>query len=176
MPLDAEAVAATLQDLARSIDAMQQQSTSAPIATQATDREEGLRRELDQVRAVNSTLTTVISSISTSTSNLAHVVRTAQNLDDLLSLWMRVLSQTEHTQRLVFDPRWEGATKDEEVHALRVAKLAEQRAAARERAEREREAKEAEGRRRGEVEEQKRRREALLHKRVYGNKTRRLAS
>lgn len=34
------------------------------------------------------------------------------NASTLLNTWMRILSQTEHNQRLVLNPSWRGATQD----------------------------------------------------------------
>lgn len=34
------------------------------------------------------------------------------NASTLLNIWMRILSQTEHNQRLVLNPSWRGATQD----------------------------------------------------------------
>jgi len=36
---------------------------------------------------------------------------TVENADRLLDIWIKVLSQSEHTQRLLLDGKWQGATE-----------------------------------------------------------------
>ena len=38
--------------------------------------------------------------------------RTVTNASTLLQTWTRILSQTEHNQRLILNPAWQGATQD----------------------------------------------------------------
>lgn len=40
------------------------------------------------------------------------VQHTVQSASTLLNTWTRILSQTEHNQRLILDPNWQGATQD----------------------------------------------------------------
>ena len=40
------------------------------------------------------------------------VSRTVSSASTLLNTWTRILSQTEHNQRLILNPNWEGATQD----------------------------------------------------------------
>lgn len=57
---------------------------------------------------------------------------TVQSASTLLNTWTRILSQTEHNQRLILDPNWQGATQDLEYvenEALRRQQAAERRAA-----------------------------------------------
>ncbi|CAN9403034.1 unnamed protein product [Alternaria alternata] len=67
------------------------------------------------------------------------VSRTVQNASTLLQTWTRILSQTEHNQRLILNPQWQGASQDlidieeEEVHRQQAA----QRRAAEEQARKE---------------------------------------
>jgi len=80
------------------------------------------------------------------------VSQTVDNASTLLNTWTRILSQTEHNQRLLLNPGWKGATQDLadiENEALQKQQEAERRAAE---AERRRE----EARRRAEEEERKR--------------------
>lgn len=37
---------------------------------------------------------------------------TVSNTSSLLNTWTRILSQTEHNQRLILDPSWQGASQD----------------------------------------------------------------
>ncbi len=38
--------------------------------------------------------------------------RTVTSASTLLNTWIRILSQTEHNQRLILDPSWQGASQD----------------------------------------------------------------
>lgn len=40
------------------------------------------------------------------------VSRTVNNASTLLQTWTRILSLTEHNQRLILNPQWQGATQD----------------------------------------------------------------
>jgi hypothetical protein len=40
------------------------------------------------------------------------VSRTVHNASTLLQTWTRILSQTEHNQRLLLNPQWQGASQD----------------------------------------------------------------
>ncbi|KAJ8100865.1 DASH complex subunit Duo1-domain-containing protein [Lipomyces tetrasporus] len=171
MPPETEALLASLHEL--------QISLSEPSATQrlsetadasAASRDDRLYQELEQVRAVNGSIAAVLDSIVVAESNLEKVVATTKNVDSLLNLWTRILSQAEHTQRLVFDPKWEGATKDEQLRQQRLAAIAAQQAQAKAQAEKRAQEMAAASQRRKDAEEQKRKRDATLQKRIYGNK------
>jgi hypothetical protein len=43
---------------------------------------------------------------------LQNVSRTVISASTLLNTWTRILSQTEHNQRLILNPNWQGATQD----------------------------------------------------------------
>ena len=61
---------------------------------------------------------------------------TVSNASTLLNTWTRMLSQTEHNQRLLLHPGWKGATEDvaeQEAEALERQRAAERRAAEEER-------------------------------------------
>ena len=78
---------------------------------------------------------------------------TVRNASTLLNTWTRILSQTEHNQRLVLHPGFKGATEDlaeQEAEALQKQQLAARRAAEEER-------RKEEARRRREEEEERRR-------------------
>ncbi|KAM0445766.1 hypothetical protein ACHAQK_001981 [Fusarium lateritium] len=60
------------------------------------------------------------------------VLSTVNNASVLLNTWTRILSQTEHNQRLLLDPGWKGATEDiaeQEAEAIQRQQAAERRAA-----------------------------------------------
>lgn len=75
-------------------------------------RETALKAELAQIRHINSTLTDLNASLTTAKENLSTVQTNMTSAKMLLATWSRVLSQTEHNQRLILDPNWTGATRD----------------------------------------------------------------
>ncbi|KAL6690037.1 DASH complex subunit Duo1 domain-containing protein [Trichoderma pleuroticola] len=76
------------------------------------DREAMLKRELEGVRSINRVIEGVIGTLQRTGSNMDSVSRTVSNASTLLNTWTRILSQTEHNQRLILDPTWKGATND----------------------------------------------------------------
>lgn len=81
------------------------------------------------------------------------VLKTVNNASVLLNTWTRILSQTEHNQRLILNPGWKGATEDlaeQEAEAIQRQLAAERKAA-------EEEERREELRRRREEEEERRR-------------------
>ncbi|KAJ4363232.1 hypothetical protein N0V95_001135 [Ascochyta clinopodiicola] len=113
-------------------------------------REAALRRELESVRNVNNVIEGVVESLQKAKDNMGTVSKTVQNASTLLQTWTRILSQTEHNQRLILNPQWQGATQDmadiEEEESHR--KQAVERRAAEEQARREAAARKAEEERR----------------------------
>jgi DASH complex subunit Duo1 len=94
------------------------------------------------------------------------VSRTVTSASTLLNTWTRILSQTEHNQRLILNPNWRGASQDLadiENEAVLKAQAAERRAAEEER-------RREEARRRAEDEE--RQRQAGTATRVRGARSR----
>lgn len=84
--------------------------------------------------------------------NMQTVSKTVDNASTLLNTWTRILSQTEHNQRLILNPEWKGATQDlvdAENEALQKQQEAQRRAAEveRRREEAQRKAEEEERRR-----------------------------
>jgi uncharacterized membrane protein YgcG len=80
------------------------------------------------------------------------VSRTVTSASTLLNTWIRILSQTEHNQRLILNPNWRGASADVadmENELVLKAQAAERRAAEEER-------RREEARRRAEDEERQR--------------------
>ncbi|KAI5788426.1 DASH complex subunit Duo1-domain-containing protein [Geopyxis carbonaria] len=114
--------------------------------------EESLRAERDGVHQINTVIEGVVSSLQKARQNMEVVSTTVNNANKLLDIWVRILSQTEHTQRLLLSEQWQGLTADmASVEAAEAAKKreTERRAQeARDRAEaREREAAASEARR-----------------------------
>ena len=96
-----------------------QSSTNASPA-QGTESEEdayaahkaSLRRELSSLRSMNQVITGITTSLEKAKSNMDTVSATVNNAATLLTTWTRILSQTEHNQRLILNPNWQGATQD----------------------------------------------------------------
>ncbi|KAH0604408.1 uncharacterized protein H6S33_006785 [Morchella sextelata] len=150
--------------------------TDAP-RVDTISRDDALRAELAGVRKINSVIEGVVASLDKAKDNmevrpqlpasssqrqigekanqaavLQTVSQTVANANTLLDLWIRILSQTEHTQRLLLSGHWQGATQDlDDIEAETANKAQEaerRREAERGRiAERERAAAEAEARR-----------------------------
>ena len=74
--------------------------------------EASLRRELSSVRTMNQVISGVVQSLEKAKSNMETVSATVSNASALLTTWTRILSQTEHNQRLILNPRWQGASQD----------------------------------------------------------------
>ncbi|KAL8923961.1 MAG: hypothetical protein Q9172_002888 [Xanthocarpia lactea] len=75
-------------------------------------REAALRKELAGIRNINQVIEGVVNSLERAQGNMDTVSRTVNDASTLLNTWTRILSQTEHNQRLILDPSWHGATQD----------------------------------------------------------------
>ncbi|KAL8738270.1 MAG: hypothetical protein Q9181_000905 [Wetmoreana brouardii] len=75
-------------------------------------REAALRKELAGIQVINQTIEGTIESLERARSNLDTVSHTVHDASTLLNTWTRILSHTEHNQRLLLDPSWHGATQD----------------------------------------------------------------
>ncbi|KAF2828692.1 hypothetical protein CC86DRAFT_392896 [Ophiobolus disseminans] len=75
-------------------------------------REVALRRELESIKNVNKVIEGVVESLQKAKDNMETVSKTVQNASTLLQTWTRILSQTEHNQRLILNPQWQGASDD----------------------------------------------------------------
>ena len=74
--------------------------------------EENLRRELGSLRSMNTVISGINASLEKAKSNMETVSSTVNNASTLLTTWTRILSQTEHNQRLILNPSWQGASQD----------------------------------------------------------------
>ena len=74
--------------------------------------EASLRRELASVRSMNQVISGVVDSLEKAKTNMETVSATVFNASNLLTTWTRILSQTEHNQRLILNSRWQGASQD----------------------------------------------------------------
>lgn len=77
-------------------------------------REARLQAELERVREVNKVIEGVTTSLGKAKANMGTVHNTVNNASTLLATWTRILGQTEHNQRLILNPQWQGATQDME--------------------------------------------------------------
>ncbi|KAH6617959.1 DASH complex subunit Duo1-domain-containing protein [Chaetomium sp. MPI-SDFR-AT-0129] len=115
-------------------------------------REAALRKELEGVRKVNEVIEGVIGTLERARGNMGTVSQTVTGASTLLNTWTRILSQTEHNQRLLLNRDWKGSTQD--VADMENEALQKQQEAERHAAEAERRREEA--RRRAEDDERKR--------------------
>lgn len=114
-------------------------------------REAGLQRELEGVRNINELIEGVIGTLERAKGNMQTVSNTVNTASTLLNTWTRILSQTEHNQRLLLNPSWKGASQD----LADIESEAAARAAAAERRAAEEERRRAEVRRRAEEQRQR---------------------
>ncbi|KAK9462123.1 DASH complex subunit Duo1-domain-containing protein [Lipomyces oligophaga] len=161
--MDSELVS-RLEDLSTSITSHNSQSINP------TDVNQELERELQQVRAVNQSISSVVDSISISELNLEKVVKSTLNVDELLNRYISILSQTNHTKRLILDESWRGSTVDDAAHRARLQELQQSAEELRKLKEAKLLQAEAAEKKRLELVEAKRKRDEILQKRIYGNK------
>ncbi|KAL2810675.1 DASH complex subunit Duo1-domain-containing protein [Aspergillus granulosus] len=83
-----------------------------PLFDQQEAREAALRNELQSVRNINQVIESLLSSLDRAKGNMETVSRTVNSASTLLNTWTRILSQTEHNQRVILNPNWQGATQD----------------------------------------------------------------
>ncbi|KAL8781413.1 MAG: hypothetical protein Q9203_000982 [Teloschistes exilis] len=75
-------------------------------------REAALHKELAGLCTINQTIEGAIDGLERARSNMDTVSHTVRDASTLLQTWTRILSQTEHNQRLILDPSWRGASQD----------------------------------------------------------------
>ncbi|KAG6008731.1 hypothetical protein E4U21_003926 [Claviceps maximensis] len=99
---------------------------------ETASRDDVLRRELEGVRSVNESIEGLLDTLERAAGNIQVVAQTVSNASSLLNTWTRLLSQTEHNQRLILHPGWKGHTEDQaeqEAEALEKQRAAERKAA-----------------------------------------------
>ncbi|KAF8245275.1 hypothetical protein K440DRAFT_651758 [Wilcoxina mikolae CBS 423.85] len=121
----------------------QKSRTFVSSAVEHDERVEAQQAELRGVQQMNSVIEGVVSSLEKANKNMETVASAVDNANKLLNLWIKILSQAEHTQRLLQSEHWEGANKEmadiqaeaqaKKQEARRRAEEARERAAARER-------------------------------------------
>ncbi|KAJ5239778.1 Tic20-like protein [Penicillium chermesinum] len=84
-------------------------------------REAALHAELHSVRNINNVIEGLLKSLDNAKGNMEKaltktymktVSNTVTSASTLLNTWTKILSQTEHNQRLILNPKWQGATQD----------------------------------------------------------------
>lgn len=85
---------------------------SRSVDEDSNAQEAALRQELADVRKVNEAIEGVVESLRKAKQNMGTVDNTVTAASSLLNMWTRILSQTEHNQRLILDPEWQGASQD----------------------------------------------------------------
>ncbi|KAG6009986.1 hypothetical protein E4U54_008443 [Claviceps lovelessii] len=103
---------------------------------ETASRDDVLRRELEGVRSVNESIEGLLGTLDRAGGNIQVVAQTVANASTLLNTWTRLLSQTEHNQRLILHPGWKGLTEDlaeQEAEALEKQRAAKRKAAEEER-------------------------------------------
>ncbi|KAL8763748.1 MAG: hypothetical protein Q9184_000540 [Pyrenodesmia sp. 2 TL-2023] len=71
-----------------------------------------LGKELTGIRNINQVIEGAIDCLERAGGNMDTVSHTVTDASALLNTWTRILSQTEHNQRLILDPSWQGASQD----------------------------------------------------------------
>ena len=144
----------------------QQQQQQQRARSQSESRDVRLKAELERVREINRVIEGVTASLTKAKENMSTVQRTVENASTLLATWTRILSQTEHNQRLILNPNWHGATQD--VEDMEGEDLRRQHEAERKAAEEQRRREEAQRR----AEDEERRRAVATPTGRGGSKTR----
>ncbi|CAO3570864.1 unnamed protein product [Mortierella alpina] len=99
-------------------DQQQQQRDRSDLAdAQAepgtTSEATSAKSELEETRLLLKALDAIDTSMSEARDKLKTFYKTADETNTLLDMWIRVLSQSEHIQKLLQDPAWEGLNIEE---------------------------------------------------------------
>lgn len=127
-----------------------------------------LEVELHTVQMYNQLIEGIISTLGHAEQNVESMLEATRRADALLDAWVKVISYTEHAQKLLHDPQWQGISKDNELQAER-EKLLEQKRA-KERADKERREREAaaQAQRQKQLQERRRLQDEANKRRIYG--------
>ncbi|KAI1295318.1 hypothetical protein EDD11_007867 [Mortierella claussenii] len=74
-----------------------------------------IQSELEETRRLVKAFDAIDASMTETRDKLKTFYKTADETNTLLDMWIRVLSQTEHTQKLLQDPAWEGQYMESEI-------------------------------------------------------------
>ena len=80
-------------------------------------RQIALQKELKQLQAINTAISSLTSTIQLTKTNIAKTNETTRNSDKLLDKWIKILSQTHFTQEIILKTHWTGSSgiSDEEL-------------------------------------------------------------
>jgi septal ring factor EnvC (AmiA/AmiB activator) len=131
-------------------------------------RQRALQAELDQVKSVNQVIRKVTGAVDKASSDVNTMAVATANANQLLDLWVRVLSQTEHNYRLLSNKHWQGATGEQKLIAEREAEKSRRKELERLEQERRRQQADIRLRREKESAEKKKAQQDLMQKRIYG--------
>ncbi|CAG8646299.1 9924_t:CDS:2 [Acaulospora morrowiae] len=79
--------------------------------------ESALRKELETLRKTNETFSKINNNMDQANENLQQFSNTVDQTDQLLDIWINILSQSISTQQILSDPLWQGSTA-EKIHIL----------------------------------------------------------
>jgi hypothetical protein len=164
--MDVNELAISLNNLKTTVES----TDSKDKGVEEEDRQQLLQAELDQIRQTNDVIEGMIESIEKTSSHLDVVLTTTQNVDKLLDMWTRILSQTEHTQRLLFNHSWQGLARDDELHEQRQEMLQRKLEVERQELERTKKLEEQRLKKEQELAEKRRQKEETMQRRIYGRK------
>jgi len=92
----------------------QGQDIAQSTAEQEHLRETALQAELENLQKVNAMVEGIIDSLQVSRNNMQLVQNAVSNSSNLLDIWTKILSQTQHNQRLILHPAWKGSAHADE--------------------------------------------------------------
>lgn len=130
-------------------------------------RHKALVAELDQVSSVNQVITQVSRTIDKASNDVNTMAVATANANQLLELWVRVLSQTEHNYRLLSNSQWQGASRDQQLMAEKEEEKLRKKEQERLEQERLREQAEVRLQREKQAAERKKAQQGGMHRRIY---------
>ncbi|PLW06117.1 hypothetical protein PCASD_23272, partial [Puccinia coronata f. sp. avenae] len=96
-----------------------------------TERNQELENERDWLRDINRLLKKSADEMDTIKDNLANVQSATETSHELLDLYSKILTQTEHTKDLLSNPNWQGFSADmkrrAEIRQAEKTRLAQER-------------------------------------------------
>lgn len=154
----------TFDQIKSTIDSTKEQEYLSPA-----NRAKALEHELDQLEQINSTIDNVIESMDATSSHLDTINTTSQSTNKLLDLWIKILSQTSYTTKLLSDKNWKGVSHHDEEYASQIRKFEELNKRYNAEKQKREQEKEAQKQKKLAMEQRAKEREATLRRRVYGS-------
>lgn len=74
-----------------------------------------LATELSRAKGLNLVIKSFLTSLESAEQDVEAILESTQNANFLLDKWAEILSQAEHTQKLLSDELWEGLTRDNDL-------------------------------------------------------------